>query len=60
MSRNFEPGQQVKVTKAPAEAPHLLGKTGKVVYAWRNKARVYLNDAYTDLSIEDVEHVSKK
>lgn len=60
MSRNFEVGQRVKVIKAPKEASHLLGKVGKVVYAWKTKARVCVNDAFTDFSIGEVEVLVKK
>lgn len=60
MSRNFEVGQQVKVIKTPKEAPHLLGMVGKVVYAWKTKARVYMNGAFTDVSVDEVEVLAEK
>jgi predicted RNA-binding protein YlqC (UPF0109 family) len=60
VNRNFEVGQRVKVTKAPKEAPHLLGKTGKVVYAWKTVARVSVGDAFTDFSVGEVELLTEK
>jgi len=60
MSRNFEVGRRVRVVKAPREAPHLLGMVGKVVYAWKTKARVYMNDAFTDVGVDEVEVLAEK
>lgn len=60
MSKGFEEDQMVKVIKAPAEAPHLLGMVGEVAYAWRECFRVYVNDAFTDFRKDEIEALPKK
>ena len=60
MSQHFEVGQRVRVVKAPREAPHLLGKVGKVVYAWKTNARVYIDGAFTDFNRDEVKPSAKK
>lgn len=53
-------GTKVRVTKAPKEAPYLLGKVGKVVHPARRKdgfCCVLIGDKFTHIKESNLEGV---
>lgn len=54
----FTSGSKVKVIKAPKEAPHLLGKVGKIAYPARVKGGlccVLIGNKFTHIKESDLE-----
>ena len=57
---SFASGSKVRITKAPKEAPDLLGKVGEVVYPARVKdgvCCVLIGNKFTHLKESDLERV---
>lgn len=56
----FASGSKIRVTKAPKEAPYLLGKVGKVVHPARVKGNlccVLIGDKFTHIKESHLERV---
>jgi len=56
----FGSRSKIRITKAPKEAPHLLGKVGEVVYPAQEKGGiccVLIGDKFTHLKESDLGRV---